>query len=1025
MLSRMLRTILASVALGLVLALTLSLQSGEATCGPNNTSDYCSAHYGLVGSINSVSGRTAKPGAPAPIYPSIDGARIANAGALIYEDYKKIEQQAFALADPHMRFRQSISPAKERPDFDRLIRGVNWQLRYGQYVTCTPGAPQQITLQDCIAQTDKDLARARDLYAYLAAFADESRFRADGDYSGLCPTTRTADDPVNEVYDRCYFAARMRQAVREVAYIHMILGQQFTVDSLGLHFSANQIVGGEAFVRDEVKQLQLAIAEYDAAEKIITDGLKRTLGNGCLVSDFYSQPEWAILSRAMEGKGRAQYEIATRLSYLDVDGATKAQATYQDASEDQYVQMVHMASLWTAPQTNGSCPRGEQPDGTSLGLMVVNMVDAQERSKELADGRNIFGYNVEFTPARPFRTSFGSNDTGILNEAKEAAQYAKTLQSDETQNSRYFDQQQQALAQAILRLTDGRDEKIQAEAGCLRSTFDSDQAYFQCVDDMIKNTNACNVEASPNDDGSPDAFDACIDQTTDGKPRAVDCSNCLILVSTMRQSRQELRQIYLQWYSAKKKAEDVHERIANEQWRAQSISITIGVSRVALSALEAADAVVDTMTDEGQAANIGIGLRAGLLASIRAGKTLVQMAEDITTENLNSQAEIKNMMLDLAEAVTDANVARQEYKAKETEYIGVVGQTQTDVEGARRERTYLQQNAANDPSFRLVRDSSRLQLADALQYAARVSYLAARRAEYEYAARLNASSVNGHPFRISDIYRARTADDILTFLRDLEGITNDLLQQDSDVQQEDLTLSVAVHVLGLTDEALQGQTHPNCPVAGDVACVRRERFRDWVRQNTTIGANGKPALTFTFSSSIGNGGMFSRVVPPDDYQHFWLHKLSGLGQPKPTNTGLGINLLTGQADTLGYRRVLVTQTGLTELRTRAGCIFSYRLVNPAALSNREWASNQTAEAVGSDFRASINGSANGRTTTAFLGRPVAATSWKVEIRSGAPESGLPDMDLTQLTDVQLQFSTTRAFRQAGVPQPSDCVRADF
>ncbi|MEZ4672819.1 MAG: hypothetical protein R2932_01070 [Caldilineaceae bacterium] len=67
---------------------------------------------------------------------------------------------------------------------------------------------------------------------------------------------------------------------------------------------------------------------------------------------------------------------------------------------------------------------------------------------------------------------------------------------------------------------------------------------------------------------------------------------------------------------------------------------------------------------------------------------------------------------------------------------------------------------ANDPSYRLV-DSRRLQLATQLEIAARLSYLAARRAEYEYTARLSANN-----FRVSDIYRARLADDILKFLQE-------------------------------------------------------------------------------------------------------------------------------------------------------------------------------------------------------------------------------------------------------------------
>ena len=76
----------------------------------------------------------------------------------------------------------------------------------------------------------------------------------------------------------------------------MIFGQQFTADAMGLHFSGNEIVGGEAFVIDEVRKLQLAESQYDQALNIVKEGLTIALGDGCFVSDFYTQPEWALLS---------------------------------------------------------------------------------------------------------------------------------------------------------------------------------------------------------------------------------------------------------------------------------------------------------------------------------------------------------------------------------------------------------------------------------------------------------------------------------------------------------------------------------------------------------------------------------------------------------------------------------------------------------------------------------------------------------------------------------------------------------
>ena len=42
------------------------------------------------------------------------------------------------------------------------------------------------------------------------------------------------------------------------------------------------------------------------------------VGNGCYVSDFFTQTEWGLLSSMSEKKQVAQHNIAVRLSYLDI-----------------------------------------------------------------------------------------------------------------------------------------------------------------------------------------------------------------------------------------------------------------------------------------------------------------------------------------------------------------------------------------------------------------------------------------------------------------------------------------------------------------------------------------------------------------------------------------------------------------------------------------------------------------------------------------------------------------------------------
>ncbi|MCB0140143.1 MAG: hypothetical protein KDE50_09575, partial [Caldilineaceae bacterium] len=117
-----------------------------------------------------------------------------------------------------------------------------------------------------------------------------------------------------------------------------------------------------------------------------------------------------------------------------------------------------------------------------------------------------------------------------------------------------------------------------------------------------------------------------------------------------------------------------------------------------------------------------------------------------------------------AEAQGELDIAVQQYQSMLTQFNGVVGQTGHDVFESKRQHAYTTALPANDPAYRMVRDSRRIELAQALDTAARQAYLAARRAEYEYTARLSASN-----FRISDIYKARTANDILLFLQNLDA----------------------------------------------------------------------------------------------------------------------------------------------------------------------------------------------------------------------------------------------------------------
>jgi hypothetical protein len=357
-----------------------------------------------------------------------------------------------------------------------------------------------------------------------------------------------------------------------------------------------------------------------------------------------------------------------------------------------------------------------------------------------------------------------------------------------------------------------------------------------------------------------------------------------------------------------------------------------------------------------------------------------------------------------------------------TQFNGVVGQTGHDVFESKRQHAYTTALPANDPSYRMVRDSRRIELAQALESASRQAYLAARRAEYEYTARLSASN-----FRISDIYKARTANDVLLFLQNLDAAVANLpgAVRDADSNQRDLTISVAQHVLGLTDAFLKGQGVPDAELQAE----RTKRFRQWVAQNTQVGSDGKPQLVFKYTASSGTNGLIGQVVQ-QGYDYYWLHKVAGIGQPKQASNGFGLNIVTEQTGSLVFRQVRVSQIGQVGLTSYAGCQFDYRLIPPAALLGLEYPNNQPTDVVAGAFNGDINGqhgnTTPGYSTPAFLGRPLAANEWQVVISAGSPNGLLSDLDLQKLTDVELTICTTYGTRASNsLPQPSQCVRVDF
>jgi hypothetical protein len=969
--------------------------------------------------------------------PPANGAFVANpsapaAGALVYADYVKIERKAYNLLKPNLTFRESISPYTGNASFELLVSKFDYEAGFETTViTDTTTGYAGVTLIQAINTAVSQLNEARDLYAFLAVYAPESRFRTDGAYTGsLCgsPASKEMPNPPDPqksgqvlppVVDWCDFSARLRQSVREAALIRMIFGQQFVADALGLHFSGTEFKGGDYWVKDEMAKLRAAENQYELVEQEISAAVDKPLGSGCVVSDFFTQAEWSLLSEAAESKETAQHHIAVRLSYLgdtagDVPQArADAQNTYRAAMGEGHIKLIGMAGVGQGQPTSEGCAQGERPDGLLVAEMALNMLKTREQARNMAEFRNVFGFNITLVPARSYETAPNSSDEGLLQEAYRLTESARLLQVNEVAASREFDRSQEKLIDAVNGVRSEIDGEIYATFGCTRpgSGGVTDGDFFTCAQEQIEYLNIClqSIQA-PTVEAQPSAFDACM---ADSK----------VLEGDAKRSLRDLRSVWLQQAAVKKKIDNLAERIKLSKDANVKIRSSIVADGVVQTAFQIADAVQDAVEVVALSSGGGTitkpGSKAAGIAAGLAGASSTAAA--VVVQDAGNYVEVQNLLLDISEAYVEIQSANQEYLAKRSEFEDLIGDDLL-VE-ARRQRAYLQNSPANDPSHRIVRDSSRMQLAKALERAARIAYLAARRAEYEYAIRLSASN-----FRMSDIYRARTAEDIRQFLDNLSSKVNSLKSQAvvEKLNPLDFEISVAKYVVGLTDAILEadGFTTPEAREA-----ERRVRFRAWVAENTISDPQngGAPALVFKFATNIQDGGIFANVYGPG-FSGLWLHKMAANGSPKPTNTGISVDIFSEQTGLL-RRTVRLSQSGLVQMRAQSGCILDYRLVAPAFLLGLEWSAGQNPEKTTAQITANVNGEAtgtNGLRNNELVGRAISSTEWEMKLLSGGG-SGLADMDLQRLNDIVLNFSTTYVSRDVPdkVPVLSECVKIDF
>jgi hypothetical protein len=184
-----------------------------------------------------------------------------------------------------------------------------------------------------------------------------------------------------------------------------------------------------------------------------------------------------------------------------------AEIDFRKAAIDQYLDLALMANLSTGET---QCQHGTQPDSSLVAKMQADLLATRQNLMEMKAGRNVFGFDVSFTPARPYLTAPGSTDTGLWDQAWAEATLAKTIQDDATNSERSFDLQETYLLSAITEVRRDYDLQLGTNTGCSNDPPD-DAKFFACIDATAKTLRTC----SPLEEDEA-VFNACVNQVGSG-----------------------------------------------------------------------------------------------------------------------------------------------------------------------------------------------------------------------------------------------------------------------------------------------------------------------------------------------------------------------------------------------------------------------------------------------------------------------------------------------------------------------------
>lgn len=823
--------------------------------------------------------------------------------------------------------------------------------------------------------------------------------------------------------------AGVLEATREIAQIHILFGGEFLIDAQDTRFSgADSVVGADTLVEEEIRQLDLARQHFALAMDVLVEAFVMDIGGpyGTYIGDYFGPAEFELYAIASERLAFTLNELAFHyrqfgtgtITFVDnstkeINGDKTAIALYTEALSNQYIQALGLAQEATE--------RGLDFYEHGGYTILDSVTRIHEGARAIQEGINPFGYRDDYVPRETFanlmETARARQDDAADLET-EALTYRRQFDMDATTVLEAAQNLQDEYAAELVDLCGGSgtqpEDFVPCDGGLIEQNYYDMAAASRKMSLAWKRVNDIAERIRIEQERADQTINVILGggqeisaiELAEGKLRAIQTTSTIVDATTTTSAwgfDQEVRGYLEVWIGG--------SRSVGLSLSGPSVSIESGGQKAGIELAAACIGEYRHERSHTHAIETTINLNELEIGEYESMRALSIAEGDAEIEGVESDAVIKNLLLDQSERLIEWEITVEEYNKLSAEHNHLVEKYYNLLnrwEGAERVTV---EGYLNNPGYRFLREMKTLQAAREQARAARYAYLAAKAAEYDF--------LTPVPF-LSDIYRARMAGEVLAFLNNLQDWYNTQASPEPYVQKL-YNISLARDVAGLTDAALD----PTGTLTETALTeLRFERFQEFLQGHVvdlTIKEAGqekeKPFLSVPFETSLSTQLTYGGFYSSDD----WNIRIVGLNEPEAVCSspdechGVSVDILTRQTwSSPTDPSIRLRHGGANTLQNSGGSLVEYA-PGPILLFSEygeiplELGLRDTS-AVAS-VGASVNGVGGGYTPQLF-NLSVSASSWQLRIDLEANNL----LDIAQIEDIVITMDTSAHTRARAMAQ---------